>query len=544
MEHLEQDIYDIWSNFDPVVAFQCGNDEKVGEFFIPTEENILEILRKIDGLKLETIDSVNLGVLNCLETQLKLEEPYKVLWRGIWAYFTYLTKEGIHEAHLTELTKKISLAIKYTNERLNNKNWSIEIKIVTMNNYFGLLGVIDSIEKEKSNLRSIFNELRDELKKYMKKYQVQGIKNGDFSEVFPILEEKGGKIGRAEIYPKILKNIWGYLETPYEIESMALSWLNEERPQLNKITKKLADYLKVEADIEKVSEELVKINKVKKDSILDFINKLRKPLREVVEENIVEITPKYETKVMETPKYLLNLISTAAMRPFDIHAENPFNIFFVTTDENRSPPTNISDILQLIIHEEFGHCVHFSNSGTKFRANISKVDMIYTELALPISDGISFYREWEVLQLFNRIISKPEVHLNDKEKRLLNMLQECSDLELLNMELEFTIYRWRIIRFLRAIGDVRINMHKQSLVEFITWASEYTGLSKKFIFDQIFLFQARPGYAPCYSIAGNRIQELQAKAKERGRSEIDFNSYASSLGFPPRVVFEQKLNDF
>ncbi len=112
------------------------------------------------------------------------------------------------------------------------------------------------------------------------------------------------------------------------------------------------------------------------------------------------------------------------------------------------------------------------------------------------------------------------------------------------MEFEFTVLRWRIIRFLRAIGDVRVNMHKQTLSEFISWAHEFTGLSKKLIFDQIFLFQTRPGYAPCYSISGARIQELQLKAKNRGRNEIDFNTYASSLGFPPWNVFEQKLKEF
>jgi hypothetical protein len=64
------------------------------------------------------------------------------------------------------------------------------------------------------------------------------------------------------------------------------------------------------------------------------------------------------------------------------------------------------------------------------------------------------------------------------------------------------------------------------------------------MFDQLFLFQSRPGYAPCYSIVGERIRELQLKAKARGRTEIDFNTFTSSLGFPPRTVFEQKLNDF
>ena len=171
-------------------------------------------------------------------------------------------------------------------------------------------------------------------------------------------------------------------------------------------------------------------------------------------------------------------------------------------------------------------------------------ELLYTTLALPISDGISFYREFEAWQLFNDLLTKPEHELDRDETDLVQIIGSTINPSLFLLEFEFTIYRWRIIRFLRAIGDVRINMHKQSLTEFINWANEYTGLSKKFIFDQIFLFQVRPGYAPCYSIAGNAIQVLQGKAKERGRKEIDFNTYASSLGFPTRAVFEQHLKEF
>ena len=148
--------------------------------------------------------------------------------------------------------------------------------------------------------------------------------------------------------------------------------------------------------------------------------------------------------------------------------------------------------------------------------------------------------DYEVMQRCGDTLEE----LGTAEKELINGIRSYNDPKLFLMEFEFTILRWRVIRFLRAIGDVRINMHKQSLTEFINWAAEYSGLSKKFIFDQIFLFQVRPGYAPCYSIVGNSIQVLQAKAKDRGRSEIGFNTFASSLGFPTRAVFEQKLKEF
>jgi hypothetical protein len=544
MDQLAQDIYDIWSELEPALAFQCGNANKVGKFFNPNEKNIEDIMRRIDILRMDTIDSTNHAVMNYLETSLKIEEPFKILWRAIWAYFGYLTKEGINVDHMNELTKNIIEALKTIHNSLNGITWSTEIKIITMNNYNGLLGILTSIEKKTPTLKQVFNEFRSELKKYMKRYTVPGISNGDYSEVFPILEEKGGNIGRKSLYPEILKNIWSYPETPEEIESLALTWLNAERPKLLEITEKLAKKLNVEPEVEKINDALVKKYGIKQKEALEFIENLRTPLKKIVEKNVVEITPKYKTDVIETPGYLLNFISTAAMTPFDIHTEYPFNIFFVTTDVKRSPPTGISDLFQLIIHEEYGHCVHFSNSATKFKANPSDVDMIYTPMALPISDGISFYREWESMKLLRSIFSKQEAQMDNNEKGLLNLLNSKIPLDVFLLEFEFTIMRWRIIRFLRAIGDVRINMHKQSLTEFITWASEYTGFSKKFIFDQIFLFQVRPGYAPCYSIVGNKIQEYQEKAKARGRSELDFNTFASSLGFPPRNVFEQRLNDF
>ena len=72
MEPLEQEIYDIWAEFQPVLAFRHGANQKAGAFFNPTEENINKILRKIDELKVETIDSVNLGLFNCLKTTINL----------------------------------------------------------------------------------------------------------------------------------------------------------------------------------------------------------------------------------------------------------------------------------------------------------------------------------------------------------------------------------------------------------------------------------------------------------------------------------------
>ena len=114
--------------------------------------------------------------------------------------------------------------------------------------------------------------------------------------------------------------------------------------------------------------------------------------------------------------------------------------------------------------------------------------------------------------LLKRIQYLDEKDLTSDQRHLLKTLSSLGDLNQIILEIEFVVYQWRIIRFLRAIGDMRINMHKQSISEFVNWAHKETGLSKKLIFNQIFIFQGMVGYAPVYSIFGASLRELQLEA--------------------------------
>jgi len=128
-----------------------------------------------------------------------------------------------------------------------------------------------------------------------------------------------------------------------------------------------------------------------------------------------------------------------------------------------------------------------------------------------------------------------------EEKELMRYIKSLGEFETFLKEVEFVVMEWRIIRFLRAIGDVRINTGKSSIADFVDWAHTHTGLSKKMVFNQIFIFQENPGYAPCYSIAGMSLKKLQDEARKNGKNILEFNTIASSMGFPPRTVFEERL---
>jgi hypothetical protein len=229
------------------------------------------------------------------------------------------------------------------------------------------------------------------------------------------------------------------------------------------------------------------------------------------------------------------------MTMFDTLTDNPFNVFFVTTDEKRSPASSIPDIFQMVVHEEYGHCVNFSNSALSFGSSPDLVEKLDSALHYPISEGISFHREYETLTLLEELSRKSKEDLSSKEQELFDTLEKHRDLKSFLLESRFVIYKWRIIRFLRAVGDVRTNLNKQSLSEFVEWASKKTGFGKQTIYDQLFIFQENPGYAPCYSIAGMSLRGIQEEARENGKDIIEFNTVASSLGFPPRTVFEERL---
>lgn len=534
---MEQDIFELWKVLNPSAAFSQGIEEYAGRLFIPTTENKAKIQAAIDSLKHDTQDDIYQKFLTYLDTKLNYDEPPLCPSEILWTFFGHISKEGINTQHLGTLAENsMRLVDAYT---AFGYNWPIEIKILTYRGCKGLLGILATIRKQTNDVTLIdkLTGLEQKVSKYMANFQVTGLDKCDFDEIYPILSAKGKEMDRSEIYPRLLVGLYDYYESPTEIEAKGLGWLDDELPNLKALTGELSETYGVKPTVEAVAEALTKRNNVKKSEILMFISELRSKLQKVIEKNLVRIAPEYRTKVVETPGYLLNFIPSAAMSPYDTLTSDPFNIFFVTTDEGRSPPTGAADIFQVLVHEEYGHCMNFTNTALQFAAKPTLLERMSTTFHYPISEAISFNREVEALELLKEL-EKRDV-LDDNERELMAMLEKMGDLELFIKEIEFVVYEWRVIRFLRAIGDVRINTSKMSITEFVDWAHEYTGLSKKLIFNQIFIFQESPGYAPCYSIAGQALREIQRNAKD----VIEFNTIAASLGFPPRTVFEERLKN-
>lgn len=107
-------------------------------------------------------------------------------------------------------------------------------------------------------------------------------------------------------------------------------------------------------------------------------------------------------------------------------------------------------------------------------------------------------------------------------------------------------YKQRIIRFLRVIGDVGINSGKQNLLAFLEWAENETGLSQRTVLFQIFPAHEGiyPGYATCYAVVGQEIRAIQRLFRNDSGKLVEFNPYASSMGFLARSIYSKRLMEF
>jgi hypothetical protein len=544
MSEIEQRFFKWYKEFDPSSAYTDGANECAGKFFVPSRQLLAMAKKELEKILKEALDEEQRSLFKSFLTSLRFNEPYMVPSRATSAFFSHLVKEGVAPEHLKSLAMRVEEALDAYAKLLSDKEWSIEIRILTCQSTDQLLGILDTIlaETKDESLKKSLTKLKQKALKYRKLYEAKGIKGGDFSEVYPVLKKTREKVKHKTIYPQLLADVWGYPETPEEIENKAGLWLRKELPDLRKVTHKLAKIYCVKPTVEAVEEELNKRRGIPKQRALQFVKETRTVAQKVFEKNIVRITPKYETRVIETPPYLVSMIPSAAMTPFDSLTDKPFSVFFITMDTRFSPSSNVPDLTQSLLHEEYGHAVNYSNSATRFAAKPTFLEILSSTFSTHISDGISFHREFEFVELLKKLAKKKT--LSNEENAFLKILKGESETETLLLESEFIMREWRIIRFLRAIFDVRINMEKQSVADFVEWAHEETGLSKKMIYNQTWVFLESVGYAPCYSIAGNMISKLQQHALKKGISLLDFNTYVSSLGFPARKIFERKIKEF
>ncbi len=543
---IESEIFEWFKDADPSGAYINGLKEYAGKIFIPSKKNLDRLSRRVDELRLKAENKSQLKVLDSGAAWVTLNEPHQAPESVLNAFFGYMIKEGIIDSHMKALTRNGIRAVQAATVEAAGKNWPTGLKLLALIRCDGLQEIIKTIKKETPDkqLKESLDDLSEVTRKYASIFRVKGFKNQGFDEVYKIIKKQGADLGRKEIYAQALQRLWDYQETPGELEAKGLKYLDRELPKFQRMTARLAKKYGVAAKAEEVSKVIKAERAVKVKEIIPYLAELRKRVVKVANKSIVKVNPNYDAKVIETPSYLTAIFPTGGAYFFDTFTNKPQQLFICTTDPRRDPSTAPGDLLSLLVHEEYGHCVHASNSSFGYGAKPTLVDMLWSPLGGAISEGISFQREIEFQSVLERL--KTRKGLNADEKALVNFYEKHGGFDTLAEEYEFYTWMGRIVRFLRIIGDARINSGKQDLADFIDWASKKTGLSKSMVYHQLFpAHQGNgPGYASTYAIVGESIREIQNRAVRNGKSLLDFNTYACSMGFPARTIFEGRLRAF
>ncbi len=396
---VEAEIFDFVKESDPATAYLQGVNEYAGRLFIPSRKNLERIAKRADELRLEAENDLQLKVIDSIAAGYALQEPQSYPDGVLSAFFGYMIKEGIVPSHLKPLTRNAVRALQAAAQETSEKKWPTGLRLLTLIRCDGLLEIIKTIKKETTDkqLKELLDDLAGATKKYASIFRVKGFKNQGFDEVYKIIKRDGADLGREKIYAQALRRLWDYPESPDEVEAKGLRWLEREFPRFKRITQRLAKKYGVAAKAEDVSKAITAKRSVKQTDILPFLGELRKRTERVVNKDIVGINPKYETKVIETPLYLSAIFPSAGAFFYDSFTNNPKEIFMITTDPKRDPSTVPGELLNGLVHEEYGHCVHASNTATAYAAKPSLTEVLFTPLSAALSEGISFHREIDTI---------------------------------------------------------------------------------------------------------------------------------------------------
>lgn len=543
----ESQAFELWKRLHPDEAYVAGIRETAGQLFIPTAAAVRRAHAQIIKLARTTKDATIRKFLASLDAELTLPEPSRLPESMVASLFGYMIKEGVEPDHMRPLALAGAKALEARRRTYGGKRWPPGMRALVQLSVSGLVELVDIVEKQlqlsgegAAALKAI-ETLRKSLEKYRKAFDLPGFRpEAGFEETYAFLKERGADIGRSRTYPRALRDLWDYSESPKQVEAAGLRMMRRELPRFRIITVALAGELRCDPTAEGVTAALRAKVGLRPDQILAFLNALRGPCQAVADKHVVAINPDYTTLVIETPPYFVNTTPSGAAYSIDSLTDHSKEVFMATTDERSSARPPPGDLISLLVHEEYGHCVHGSNTAHAFAGTPTLVDVLESSLGC-VSEGIAFQRELEFLPVMNGIASGrfdgPE------ERAFAEALEPWGGVSAVARQYEFLTYSWRMARFLRVIGDARINSGKQDIVEFVDWAHKATGLEKATIYYNVFPAHQilGAGYATTYAIIGERIREIQEEAAKRGIPLRDLNAYACSIGWPPKSVFEAKL---
>ena len=544
------DIVSLWGRMLPVAGYTGGQTASLTGLFLSTPENLDRARADIAALRdqIGTIADADLrataaAVLTSLKTQLDLSRPSGAGpsgtgMGGVWAAADgvfYIVLKGDAQADWVGGFLDAALdTVRYETRRWLGQDVSILVRreCIDTANYFR--GTLQSLVKERPAAAAQCQAILDALDDYEALFLVPGLDSDDFATYWPIFRRYDAATGPlpARLYPQCLLDYYQITDTAADIETIASGWLELDLP----VTLAIAEQVAALPAIGAAGDLQTIWDKVSATYAVDFGAWLERTVdacRAFGMAYVIGATPADEVRFDPTPDYLVNLVTGG--EDFAIDYMNPASAFsqlYLTEAKNSSLLTMIN----ILVHEA-SHGYNFVLSAKHASSPLLNIN---TALEVPMTEGMAFYREFQYWQAAQALVGRSD--LDDVQKNYLALYGETPEAQaqgVLCAQLE--TYIWRVIRYVRALCDVRVNGGTMTYTDFIAWAADLTGLAEETLHGECFTFMASPGYAPCYAVGGATYAMLQKRGAARGVTMIDFNTYASSQGFYAWPVAQRLL---
>ncbi len=543
---LDAQIMDFVKKVNPSGAYLMGFNEYAGKLFIASDANVRAALKEVRALRSKAKTELQRKILDSMEAGLMFDEPQPVLDDIVGTIFAHMAKEGINDEHMFSLLEYAMRDVDACRERFSERAIPVAVKALALYRLDGVIEILNTVkgQSRSQKVRGACDELKSKVADYVRLFELEGWGRGEFPNVEKIFKAHGSDLARQRFYPFALKKGYDYAETPDALEKKAIAWIDDELPKFQSVTRVLASQFGCEARPEEVEAKINERSNLDPKELVAVTLGMRRAMQKLVNEDVNGINPRYKTNVIETPSYLTGTIPTGAAQFFDTFTKKPFQYFFQTTDPKRDPDKSVAALMNLLVHEEYGHCVHHSNSALHFVGKLPTLQLMASgQTMAPVTEGLSFNRELEFFEMSKGLETKKR--LTPTEKEYVRLMQRYGGLKQVNLELEFITRRWRIVRFLRVLGDVWVNTGKKSLLEFVDWAHDRTGVPRSSVYFQLFPAHEGifPGYATTYAVTGQAIRGIERGIKDP-KKRVKFSTYLCSIGFPPMSIYMRMLRGY
>ncbi len=544
-------VLDCWKTCDPSGAYQAGFIELRGKMIVPRPDVFEQNLAKIDEVRgrLKEIEREDLWVLcekllNSLELDLRIQSPDKFVgqcFMSLW--FTLLMDEQKLDEKsfeaVTPLLKQTIEVLELESERWSDRDFSGEVIKATVDNCNSLEFMLSTLEGLNLAPADLFNEVRLRLTDFRKLFPFPVKDESNFDQVFAFLKEKSKPAKVNEFYARILTDVFDFGASAQEIEDTTLPFLESALKETRDLLPELSlfvDGVTPDTPLGKVYELLTEKYKIKEGEVLDQAKMMMEVINSFVDRFVQDLGEHPDIEPIQAPNFLTDLITSGATVPLNFATDKPRSIIYINEDKN----TSFLTLLNVLVHEAT-HAYHPLILATV--PDLPRLATLKLPYTIPFSEATAFHREFELFESLER--QSERGRHNAVQQKLIDLFDlPAPSLSNDVLAFKFETFYWRIIRAVRTLCDVRVNTGKSTYVEFLEWASKFTGFSKSTINDECFTFLSAPGYMPSYSFCGSEYETLENQASNNGLSEFDFNTRANKMGIWPWTICLQKMRNF